>query len=66
MEEPKVLTSIRFKESVKKEIKLIAVQKDVSMGDVIEELLENYKNAKGENENVWINFITREGKRFIL
>ena len=53
MEEQKSLTSIRFKESVKKEIKLIAVQKDVSMGDVIEELLENYKNVQ-EDKNVGV------------
>ena len=51
-----IITSIRMEPEVKKELKLLSVQEDLSIGELIEKLLkiylnEKYKEAQNEQYN---------------
>lgn len=45
------ITPIKMLVDVHKEIKLISVQRGITIGDVIKELLEKYKEAQNEQRN---------------
>ncbi len=46
----KVLTSMRLNEEVKKELKLLAVQEDLPIGDLIKKLIDSYLKDKYKEE----------------
>lgn len=51
-----IITSIRIEPEVRKELKLLSVQEDLPIGDLIEKLLkyyliENYKGAANVSTN---------------
>lgn len=47
----KVLTAMRLDEQVKKELKILAVQEDLTIGDLVKKLIDNYLTDKYKEES---------------
>lgn len=46
----KVLTAMRLEEKTKKELKILAVQEDLTIGDLVKKLIDSYLTEKYKEE----------------